>query len=941
MAIKQDIAGLYVGYYNRGADPDGLNFWIGAANGGLSLAAIADDFATQPESTATYAFLAAPNLGSIPLIQAFITEVYQNVFERAPDAPGLAFWTDQLLNGFPPGQMILAIEQGAQGDDKIVLDRKIEVSVYYAEEYALNGDVPWTAAEELGNASHALDGDRAFWLSPNAVALAKANVDQLIIDSFAETFTLTPDADHFVGGPAGDVFNASAQQSGGLPVQTLNDVDTLDGGGGRNVLNAQLVNFFTTPLLLANIQRINLTAPGVALGVGIFSPILDLANANAVDTITFRGLANGAQIDNLQTALDLLDIRDVVQNPLAFFSEFEVNHVGGLENIDDALAINLSNVGWIGGGINPIGIDLDATVGGYEVLNIDSSTLPSWVDVYGSATGTVHTVNITGDADLDINDDDFFSTWDADVLELIDAESFTGDLFTTVTGTGDIEVRSGSGDDEIVVDNVGNALVSGNDGDDLLIAGEDTNATFTGGDGDDTFSFEANAGIGGTTSFDTDDSVDGGAGENVLELQSEGGALLGAGVGPNIVNVQTIRHITDDPISGNDDELDDDLTVNMGLSGSATVLQLFGDYDGFNVEVSNLTNADLVVYDVDDRPGNADIGDLTLSHADPNGVLDTVSLEIRNGSDIDGDLIVPFDALAPFERIEALLLTVHGAVDEFARIAGANDIESNVQISGEGNLWLGANGNGSAANGSYDEENGLVDASAMTGDLVIRLGAENQVMNTGSGDDLVVITTASDVGAGFPWNDLINLSAGGSDTVRFLQITTDDTGSLNGDDYHHINGFDVTDDVIDLDVNNIDLNYTDSGNFVQAGDAVAVIDYVGGTIVDFDGATTNFNFIKFSAGVPTGANNAEDAFELAMGLGFIVVEDPSDDFLMAMYDTTNSQMVLFSAESQFALIPFDNVINADSDIDIVGTVSMSFADYQAFGANNLAFTDIG
>ena len=83
------ITELYIGYYNRAPDPAGLEFWLGAFNNGMSLTTIANEFAKSAESHAIYPFLASAG--------SFVTDVYTNVLNRAPDAEGLAFWTQQLL----------------------------------------------------------------------------------------------------------------------------------------------------------------------------------------------------------------------------------------------------------------------------------------------------------------------------------------------------------------------------------------------------------------------------------------------------------------------------------------------------------------------------------------------------------------------------------------------------------------------------------------------------------------------------------------------------------------------------------------------------------------------------------------------------------------------------------------------------------------------------
>ena len=176
------ITQLYVGYYNRAPDPEGLNYWLDRYSAGMSLIEIANSFSVQVESTTTYPWLKSPNLGVG--VTEFITSVYQNLFERAPDADGLAYWSAQLLGGKPPGRFILDVISGAQGDDEVIIQRKTEVANYYADQAVLAG-VTWTVEDDLAAASAALDGDRAFWLGEGAVAAAKTEVDGIIAAEIA------------------------------------------------------------------------------------------------------------------------------------------------------------------------------------------------------------------------------------------------------------------------------------------------------------------------------------------------------------------------------------------------------------------------------------------------------------------------------------------------------------------------------------------------------------------------------------------------------------------------------------------------------------------------------------------------------------------------------------------------------------------------------------
>ena len=98
-AINSSITELYIGYYNRAPDPAGGTYWVGQLQGGMSLSQIAQSYSVQTESTTLYPFLASPNTASTAAVQAFVTSVYENLFNRTPDAAGEAYWVNQLQTG--------------------------------------------------------------------------------------------------------------------------------------------------------------------------------------------------------------------------------------------------------------------------------------------------------------------------------------------------------------------------------------------------------------------------------------------------------------------------------------------------------------------------------------------------------------------------------------------------------------------------------------------------------------------------------------------------------------------------------------------------------------------------------------------------------------------------------------------------------------------------
>lgn len=142
MTSKELITELYIGYFDRAPDPVGLDFWIGVLDaepedGGLSIDAIAQDFATQSETKTAYPFLVTPPTPDMPAtaaeVELFINAIYDNLFDRAPDADGFAFWSGVLQDGFSPGTFILAVIGGASADDRAVLDNKVEVGCAWVE----------------------------------------------------------------------------------------------------------------------------------------------------------------------------------------------------------------------------------------------------------------------------------------------------------------------------------------------------------------------------------------------------------------------------------------------------------------------------------------------------------------------------------------------------------------------------------------------------------------------------------------------------------------------------------------------------------------------------------------------------------------------------------------------------------------------------------------
>lgn len=105
------VNSFYLAFYGRPADPDGLKFWSAhLANNGGNLASITAVFANSEEAQVRFG---TDTLGER------IGEIYGQLFNRAPDAAGLAFWSNAITQGHATlADVAVAILGGAQGSDQ-------------------------------------------------------------------------------------------------------------------------------------------------------------------------------------------------------------------------------------------------------------------------------------------------------------------------------------------------------------------------------------------------------------------------------------------------------------------------------------------------------------------------------------------------------------------------------------------------------------------------------------------------------------------------------------------------------------------------------------------------------------------------------------------------------------------------------------------------------
>jgi len=150
MATQYDtqIQQLYVAYFNRPADAAGLAHWAGAMAQGVTAAQISAAFAGSLEYQVEYS--QATNAG-------VVAQVYQNLFGRAPDASGQAFWVKALTDKtMTVENMVTTIAAGAQGTDKVAYDSKVVVATAFTAALDTDAEKAGYSGADANKAAKAL-----------------------------------------------------------------------------------------------------------------------------------------------------------------------------------------------------------------------------------------------------------------------------------------------------------------------------------------------------------------------------------------------------------------------------------------------------------------------------------------------------------------------------------------------------------------------------------------------------------------------------------------------------------------------------------------------------------------------------------------------------------------------------------------------------------------
>lgn len=533
-----DVYTMFVGYFGRPPAQAGLDYYAQQldqyANELLDQGQpvddawklLADDMFKSAEGQELYG-----DLG----LSAQIIQVYQFTFGRDPATAGLDYWTDAVINGpvdeatgerkdpVPVAFIPYTIAKSADADDTAVLDAKIAS----AELWVASLDTPQEIA--AFETPEGRDAGRQFLATvttdqPADQAAADAAIAEMVNPTpVGQTFTLTTAADT-IPGLVGDqgTTNTDGDDTIVATNTTLSAADRIADAGGENELfygqSGTLANQVEIGAFqMSGVQTLTATNDSdqqVRFDLSGTSDLALVKSLNSSANVVFDELTTLADVE-VESATTNANVRVQFQNAL-------------LTGADDTVNLDLSATNRTNSDIGTITLGSVATVNrGIENLNIEVMGADTTVNGINS---DVTNVVITGDgSSLTLGDgssltnDGYFNA----TLRSLDAESYSGSLNL---GVGADDPTLFPNDPSAPSESTLLTAKTGSGNDVLWVAGGQLDSALN--DGDDTMVFDTALNETNNHGFRADDSIDGGAGVDTLQLGFFNGAVLAGAIDP-------------------------------------------------------------------------------------------------------------------------------------------------------------------------------------------------------------------------------------------------------------------------------------------------------------------------------------------------------------------------------------------------------------------------
>jgi hypothetical protein len=851
------VQSLYISYFGRPADTLGLaNFTaqlealhapttvneLTAAYGSTpALKTLIDSFGTSAESAALYT---GDNI-------AFVTAIYNNVLNRAPDFDGLVFWATEINAGrLTKANASLAIMAGAINNTSVqgLLDAKVVVNkVAVATKFTLDIDTGAELAAYSGNTAAATARDMLKTVTDTTtVATFQATIDStlatLVTASIpVQNFNLTQGTDTMVGGSGNDVFTAGPTilaADGTTIINSLQSVDNLDGAGGADSLKVTFADASTAKPIMKSVETVNVVfndagTLDLTASVGVTS--INVANSSSTGTITGVGAA-AVSISDTTFATAFTGLTgDAIS-----LSATNVGKSSALFAIDLGSAAASKGTGELIT-VNNAYIDLNDTNNNAGVASATVTAAGGKNAVkFTDAAGTLKSLTVAGAGSLDVSgaaltvlasltaaDGGVTVDTTGGVLKTVTTGAGV-DTITLVGATADMAVNTGAGNDTVTTVTTGVAAtgtVNLGAGDDTLVmsvvaAG---GATLTAGDGTDTLA--AAVADYNTVSGYTAAQLAKITGFEVLSIT--GAALADA----STVDLSSIAGLTSLKTLGVATTKAATVT-NVGANASVTVAGATGTNDG------------TLTVTLKDATGTADVLNLIVN-------TDVVDNNDGTADSTAGDLNVAAAAVETINVNSTFTRTTAGTSKDFATntVVIADTALVNLKVTGDAATVFAANVgmtklvsiDASAATGTQS-----IDASLIVGggkDLTIKgaaaaantiVGADlNDTITGGSKGDTITGGIGGDTLKGNGGNDIFvytaaaqsTIAAGNADTISDFVANTYGQGT-NGAATSAGATMTLgsrTGDVLTITNNAANLNTVTVGVYTNAADATTFL----------------------------------------------------------------------------------------------------------------------
>jgi hypothetical protein len=757
-----EVQKMYIGYYQRPADPGGLIYWAAKldAQGG-NLNEIIEAFATSPESVALYGPINGTTIGDV------IDDIYMGLFNHLPDQGGKDFYIAGFnAHTFTAATIMLNILIGAQHEDLLTINNKV------------------TAADLFTNTiDPGLDG-RDLQATYSGTADAQAGRDFLSINPPPPDVTWNPISIPTQGETTDYIQEYIADP--GDPILT--------GVGGQTVILTEDTDF------------------------------VDLTSTGAVDTV--RGVQEATVADGTYTHGDtILGNGDTVFELIANGGSGVIATVSDVAKIDilavtdsDIQAVNFHNVGEINltNGVSGADVSVDNLELGTQlgISNVSSSIYAyfdvpgvdayAWLENYGNEDASTVLLDADGNITLNIADSASGSAgyWDGPInvgtVSVVAGNDTWSEVWLEATGSAGDDVTAGDVNVSIGDSSTFTLYVDSSDdvtiGDVTMVAGDSSYLYYTVDyvDGD-VFLGDIDITVGDSSSAD-------------VYLNSYGSMtvgdvdMLGGDKADLIFNIEDVYDNTTGVAVG-------DITMIAGDSSSVSALIGTCDIDS-DLTVGNVTlqagDNSNIVFSAPDISGDITIGDITISGGDTvsvsgyfafsdegnNLTLGNIDIEVGNDSDVfvsasnsgwdwtDGinignvDIVAGDDSNVDFYAYNWSTGTAGtlSAIDAGNVVVG----DVSVEVGSVSSIISSASASIDIGSWAYDTWGGGVAGDLTVGDIAVTVG-----------DGFVTATNTSEA-YGYIGLELSGDNGAGVMTVKDVTMNAGDFASLSLDVYHGV-----------------------------------------------------------------------------------------------------------------------------------------------------------